>query len=241
MNCPFLNLKRLIVIGMFILLCSCSGRSTSGDSDSNGTVYDIASRGLPHFVETDYIETPLIQKISKFRSGIGHDYADDFESCRCMKHYFMPDTSVDWSTVRIYAPVSGTVREIKSESDGTQIWIASDDYPGFNFIIFHVNLDPPLAVGDHVAEGQQLGSHIGSQTMSDIAIGVHTPNGWKLVSYFEVLTDPLFDYYLDRGIIAREKLIISQQERDGSPLVCPNGEHGRFQDIGMLANWVELN
>lgn len=40
------------------------------------------------FITTDYIELDKIDRVSKFRSGIGHDYRDDAESCRSMKHYF---------------------------------------------------------------------------------------------------------------------------------------------------------
>ncbi|GAI87611.1 unnamed protein product [marine sediment metagenome] len=52
-----------------------------------------------------------------FRSGIGHDYSNDFESCRSMNHYFNPkfNGSVDWSTVQIFSPVSGTVSKIWEE------------------------------------------------------------------------------------------------------------------------------
>jgi len=36
--------------------------------------------------------------------------------------------------------------------------------------------------------------------MSDIAVGVNTLSGWKLVSYFDVITDSIFQNYQARGV-----------------------------------------
>ena len=91
---------------------------------------------------------------------------------------------------------------------------------------------------DEVTEGQILGTHIGKKTMSDIAIGVNTPGGWKLVSYFEVIADVVFQNYIARGVSSRNAVIISKQARDAAPLTC-NGED--FVDSGNLVNWVFLN
>src|SRR5438105_4703915 len=81
-------------------------------------------------------ELTTITKISKFRSSAGHDYSDDVEHCRSMKHYFMrPDGSAaTWS------PVAGTVSRLMADFVGTQVQITSDLEPAFTFIIFHVNL-----------------------------------------------------------------------------------------------------
>ncbi len=158
-----------------------------------------------------------------------------------MKHYFMPDALIDWSKIKIYAPVSGTINEVREEWAGTQIRIKAESQPAFYIIIFHIDLAQPLSVDDMVTEGQELGFHIGSQTMSDIAIGVQTPNGWKLISYFDVITDKVFQDYLDRGINSTDELKITDQERDLSPLNCPDGEYENFQDSGSIENWVELN
>ena len=200
-------------------------------------IHDVGAREIPQFVAVDYIELDRIHRISKFRSGIGHDYSDDFESCRCMKHYFQSDDSADWSTVGIYSPVDGTVSRMYEEWAGTQVQIRSEVYPAFFFIIFHINLTSSLSVGDRVAAGQKLGTPIGSQTMSDIAVGVSTPNGWKLVSYFEVMTDSLFQDYQERGLKSRNDAIISAEARDADPLTCDGEE---LADSGNLENWVTL-
>ncbi|MCD6117176.1 hypothetical protein J7K93_09190 [bacterium] len=202
-------------------------KSTGGDSVD-----------VPEFVDVNYIELDKIHRISKFRSAEGHDYSDDFESCRSMKHYFWPDSSIDWAAIKIFSPVSGTVVRLYEEWAGTQVQIQSSKYPKFIFTIFHINLVNPLHEGDSVTEGQQLGTHIGSQTMSDIAVGYDTSEGYRLVSYFQVMTDALFLSYKGRGVDSRDELIISKEARDADPLGC-NGE--TFSTSGTLENWVTLN
>lgn len=193
---------------------------------------------LPRFIDTDYIESGNIYRISKFRSGIGHDYSDGFESCRSMKHYFVPNGSVDWSELSIFSPVDGTVREIFEEWAGTQLRITPTGYPEFTITIFHINLTNSMNVSDNVTAGQQLGTHIGSQTTSDIAVRVNSKSGEKLVSYFDVMTDDLFNTYKSRGIGSREVMKISEEERDSDPLIC-DGE--QFNNTGSLENWIYLN
>lgn len=208
------------------------------DEEQDNNIYDVDSYGIPKFVNANYIELHKIYRISKFRSGFGHDYSDDFEDCRSMKHYFQPKGSVNWSGVGIYSPVTGTVIDLNDGWAGTQVRIKSDLYPAFYFILFHVNLSSPLGINDMVSAGEKLGNHIGSQTMSDIAVGVNTPNGWKLVSFFDVMTDSLFQNYQTRGASTRNHLIISKLARDADPLTC-QGE--TFINSGNLNHWFVLN
>lgn len=211
----------------------------SGCSIFGGEKYDVGKLGIPKFVTVDYIELSKITKISRFRSGIGHDYSDDFETSRSMKHYFVPYPDSDWSSVKIFSPVTGKIDKIIEEWAGTQLWIVPDDYPAFKFMIFHIKLSRPLAKGDPVSMGQQLGTHISNETSSDIAVGVNTPEGWKLISYFEVMTDGLFEYYQARGVTTRAAAIITKEERDADPLVC-NEVGGTFIGEGNIENWVYL-
>jgi hypothetical protein len=115
--------------------------------------------------------------------------------------------------------------------------IKSRDFPAFCFILFHVRTNGLVSVGDSVSAGQLLGTHIGAQSTSDIAVGVSMPTGWRLVSYFEVMTDSVFATYQARGINSRTDAIISEELRDTDPLTC-NG--GRFASPGNLPNWVTL-
>jgi hypothetical protein len=185
--------------------------------------YDLG-QGVPKFVNSIYIDMRKITRLSKFRSFVGHEYSDSsqfgtgglrgagnrIEQCRSMKHYFIaPD-----NTVNVYAPVTGTVTNVTEEFIGQQIEIRSDQYPDFRFIMFHVGLAPRLNIGDHVTEGQLIGTHGGSATWSDIAVWVQTPGGKHFVSYFETLTDQAFAAIQARGVVSRDQLIISAAQRD---------------------------
>lgn len=230
----------ILIVCMSYLLLTCDSTNTgleeNGDEDND--TYDVDLQGIPRFVSVNYIELVNIYRISKFRSAIGHDYSDDFESCRSMKHYFQPRGNANWSQVQIFAPVSGRISEVREEWAGTQLWIQADQYPAFYFILFHIHLSSPLSTGNMVTAGQNLGTHIGPQTMSDIAVGVNTPDGWKLISYFATMTDLLFQQYQSRGVNFREQLIISREQRETDPLTCSGDT---FIDTGNLDHWVVLD
>ena len=226
---------------LFSVLCffSCSSKNKSEDEvvSSGPDTPKSDPNIIPQFVNVNYIELNKIGRISKFRSGIGHDYSDDFEHCRSMKHYYQPFDSVNWTSIKIFSPVTGTVDRIFEEWAGTQIQIKSDQYPNFIFIIFHVKLLTPLNVGNKVTAGNQIGTHIGSQTMSDIAVVQVAGAGRKMISYFNVMTDALFQNYQQRGITSRNDFIISKEARDTDPINC-NGE--TFGSSGTISNWSVL-
>jgi len=240
---------RLLGVATLLVLAAVF-MGACGKDDDNGVgpgddTYDVNKLGIPKFVGTDYIELSAIHMISRFRSASGHDYSDDFETCRSMKHYFWPlggdpgqTHTPPWTAIAVHSPVSGTVSKVFDEWAGTQIQIKSRDYPAFYFIIFHVALANPLKVGDSVTAGQLLGNHASDETMSDIAVGVNTPGGWKLVSYFDVITDSVFQAYQARGVSSREDAIISKQARDANPLTCSGDT---FTNYGTLEHWVTLN
>ena len=104
-------------------------------------------------------------------------------------------------------------------------------------IIFHVVPDAGITVGTRVSAGQRLGRHVGSQTMSDIAIRIETPGGSRLVSVFDAMNDAAFAAFQSRGAGSRGALVISRADRDTNPLAC-NGD--QFAGMGPLANWFVL-
>ena len=219
-------------------------RLASTNAVGGADTYDVNSNGIPLLVQSDYIELAKITTISKFRSGEGHDYSDDFEHCRSMKHYFVIDPLQDATQVRIFSPVTGTVvsesLETKTNS-GTQIWITPTNYPAFTFILFHVNVTNTVPVGTTVTNGQQLGwfgGTPGGVTSSDITVKVNTPGGTQLLSYFDLMSPALFANYQDRGVTNTAELIITKEDRDAHPLECA-GE--RFVSPGDLVNEVDLN
>jgi len=226
------------VAGGIATVTALAGGQTGTATVHVRDVYDLDARGVPAILTHGYIDPGPIQQISRFRSGVGHDYADSVESCRSMKHYFMPFANADWSSIAIFAPASGIVTDIKPETTfGSQVQIAPAALTAMTIVIFHVVPDGGITVGASVTAGQRLGRHVGSQTMSDVAVRIETPGGSRLVSYFDALTDAAFDVYRARGA-TREALVLPRADRDANPLTC-TGE--QFQGPGTLGNWVFLN
>jgi hypothetical protein len=238
MRTRILNPKiMLFLFFIFVLMSGCKKKTDNSDKPASDT-WDIDKSGIPKFVGTNYIELDKIYRISKFRSSIGHDYSDAFEHCRSMKHYFEPKSDLDWSTIKIYSPVTGTITRVDEEWAGTKLEIASDDYPAFRFSIFHINMSVQRNIGDKLMSGTQLGTHIGSQTTSDIAVTVNDPTKQgRLISYFEVLTDAIFSTYSNRAVSNREAMIIPKETRDANPLIC-SGDTLIATDT--LENWIVL-
>lgn len=249
-------------LGTFMLSASSKdgGESFSGDCSISGSyrmeatvtgrhapwaTFDLDLGNVPRFASSDAIDLSKISRISRFRSGEGHDYSDDFESCRSMKHYYFPRDGVSYPSVTLYSPVNGTVMgtleeyETPTVSKGKQVAIRPDGYPAFWIIIFHVNLAAPLNVGDRLSAGQLIGTTAKtSGTVTDVAFWVHTPSGDRLLSFFDCMNDALFSTYHSRGVASRAAPIITKEERDNDPLTC-NGE--AFEGPGNIPNWVYLN
>jgi hypothetical protein len=227
----------LFISFILILIISCNNKDE--EEKGSGDTWDINKNGIPRFVQINYIELDNIYRISKFRSSIGHDYSDAFESCRSMKHYFEPRSDADWSTIKVYSPVSGKITRVEQEWAGTKLEIASDNYPAFRFSIFHINPSTSYQVNDPVTAGQQLGMHIGSQTMSDISVLVNDPTRQGLlISYFETLTDAAFTEFSSRGVSTRNMMTIPKDTRDAFPLICSGDT---FVSSDTLENWIYLN
>ena len=201
-----------------------------GITGTSEAAYDIDTRGVPKFVNVNYIELAKITRLSKFRSMAGHNYSDNsqfgpngykdstnrIEQSTSMKHYFIaPD-----ATVKIVSPVAGSVSTIRVGPLGSTVEIQPDSQPDFSIGIFHVELTTPLAIGQHVSEGQPLGHHTGTETWSDMSVWVQTPRGKHLISYFETLTDAVFAQFLARGVPSRASLIRTKAERAADPNVC---------------------
>ena len=220
---------------------------TNTEQSTNGTLtgsagpwttYDVTTNGLPLLVKANYIDLESIDRVSLFRSSSGHDFVDDFEVCRSMKHYFLPLSTVDWSEIRIYSPIDGTIVGWANEGDkGTTITIESSAFPGVSVTVFHVSLALPPKIGDVVSAGDNLGTHYGSKSDSDIAVGIVTPDGYVLVSYFDVMNDDVFQDYEAYGASSRSDFVITSAERDADPLTCDGEE---FSSRGTMPQWFEL-
>lgn len=236
---------------------------TTGSVTGTGTLegmkgecprFDVDADGIPMFVEHDFTQLSKIDRISRFRSGVGHDYSDSRETCRSMKHYYSPaETFRRNQTVEIYSPVTGTVNSVSNDGHGAsvglnnkQIQIRPDGQPAFIIRIFHCDLaSSGIVTGKKVQAGELLGygrlyyDDLGETAdCFDIALFVNTPAGVRLVPYPAAMEDAVFDAYVARGVRSRQDFVITREERDADPLEC-DGE--TFRNGGHLENWVVLH
>ena len=234
---------------------SFGGEAVTGDFE---TPLMSGSQEIQKFIKTDFIELDKIKRISKYRAGYGHDYSrPSNEKCRSMKHYYwakggMPGGSHTpaWTSIKYFSPVDGKISALrdKKDMDGDteyQFMIIPDQQPSYYLNFFHVNLLPEFQKGGKVKEGQHIGYLSDEYVHGEIAV----QTGSTLVSYFDIITDELFDQYKKKGAKSREDFAISKEERDKKPLNCdPKTEEGRFigvsedglKDSTGLASWFEM-
>jgi hypothetical protein len=221
-------------------------RGTSGGQTAQATLYvgaatyDLATLGPPRILSANYIDLSKIERISRFRSTVGHSYTDGSETCRSMKHYFQPKGTVDWTDVEIYSPVAGSIKGIAPDGGfGSRVAIRPRDVPMLEIQIFHVILAPQIVPGTWLEAGQRIGTHASGNTYSDIAMSIGPKEGGTLVSYFDTMTDAVFAQYQARGVATRQAAVITEAERNADPVPCV-GEQ-QFTVHGTLPDWLTLN
>jgi len=219
--------KMLVVIILLIIIVPAVGLFTY---DFLATPSQEELENPPEFCTHDFTELDKIVAISKFRSTIGHDYSDSFEHDRSMKHYYMPRADIRGTNdkLKVFSPVDGKIVDIFEESHtlsngehrGYQIHIEVNTNPEFTVIIFHVNVFQNISIGDSVYAGQQLG-YADLREANDFDIAIMREFGIlmkriKLYSYFQVMTDDVFQKYIEHGISTRDELIKTKEEADNS-------------------------
>ena len=203
------------------------------------TVFLVIPRILPppgDFIVVNPIDLSQVSMISTFRSCEGHDYSGfningELESGRSMKHYIVPTDEFKNTQGRLkaLAPFDGTIVSIEREFRGAQVWLSPQEND-FNFIFFHIDLLPELAVGTEVKAGQIIG-HADVRGANDFDIGLKRfPPFFYLDSPFNYMSAEVLEQYFDLGI-ERDNIIISKQERDQNP--CTFGESTE-------EGWIEL-
>ncbi len=219
---------------------SAGGQTAETIIHVGAATYDVAALGPPRVLDANYIDLSKIERISRFRSAIGHSYVDGSgETCRSMKHYFQPQQSVDWTEVEVYAPATGTIWLIAPDgAAGYRLMLRPRNLAALEVTIFHVNVDSGIVKDTWVEAGDRIGRHASPFTMSDIATGVGGKSG-TLLSYFETMTDAVFEEYRARGVPSREAAMITKAERDGDPVPCVAEQQFTFE--GTLPNWVDLH
>lgn len=193
--------------------------------------------------------------MSKFRSSVGPDSSDDFESCRTIKHYHYSKQEYQGNyEIEVYSPVNGSIIEVKDTSHGPQgplrnkgIGIIPDGYPAFTIEIVHVDLiSEEIKMGKQVNIGELLeyatvckNPECGNDF--DMVVYVNTPNGLKMISYFNALPDDLFEAYQQRGIQSKDEFIIAKEERDANTLNCEIEGGYYYIETDPLIAWVVLD
>ena len=224
---------------IFAVATSLEGAVT--DLDWNAA-HDMAAP-LPRFITHHYIALPDVESLSKFRSGYGHVFTDEYEAPdRSMKHYIAPLPSYrngNATSLRAYSPVTGRIVTVRTEGGyplNYQVHIIPDGFPAFEVRLFHVNPAPDIVVGAHVAGGQFVGyADMTAAENTDISVeaivlgappypspmrppGVYPDRGIRMFSAFDVMTDSLFADYRARGVASREVVKIPRDYRDANPV-----------------------
>jgi len=203
-------------------------------------------------IESDFVNLDQFERISKFRSCVGHGYPGD-DNISSEKHYFEPDLALygDSNTsIPVYSPFAGKITKVEPENHllpkynnedrGRQIHIKSTAYSHYTAVLFHINQSSWVVVGATVQAGQQIGYAdcrypTDSDNYSNFDIAIRHISG-NYFSYFEMLPDSIFVNYQTRGIQSREEMIFTKEERDASP--CDWSQEGSSQ---YSAHWVNLN
>lgn len=194
---------RLVLVFALIFFSSCT---QSGDDA---------------FIVFNPLDLDQIDLISKFRSCVGHDYSGlnvdgEKETLRSMKHYIEQLPGVQISEVKVFAPFDGTVREIQESPPGQTVYISVDG--GWNFIFFHINLEPGIAEGTDVESGQLIGYVDKSAHNFDMGLKKFGIIRQTFDSPFLHMSKPVLDEYVQRGITL-ENIITPKTTRDSEP--CP--------------------
>jgi len=213
----------------------------------------------PKFIQADFVELEKVYSISKFRSGVGHDYSvHSDETCRSMKHYFssmdpekpnykMGSKSSVWpmpvegEDVTIFSPVDGKIFKVdynKKVPMGYDIFIIPDSQPKILIRLMHVAPLSGIRGGVRVVAGQKVGLVHANQSF-DLAIDQVAITKTSYISYFAAMQDQVFAKYQKRGVKSREDLIVSKEYRDTNPFECQKNSEEFVKNYADYPNELE--
>jgi len=210
--------KRLVVLIIFsVLLVSCTPQEAPTDP--------LVTEDDLHFIIVNPLDLSQIQRMSLFRSCIGHDYSGlntdgEKETLRSMKHYLEPLPSlIGTNQINIFAPFDGKVVEILDGPPGKAIYISAKAAPSWKFIFFHVLPAVGIEEGTLVQAGEQVGTVSGDiHSNFDFALKQFSWKGQVFDSPFMHMTNSILDEYAAKGVTP-ENIILSKEARDAEP--CP--------------------
>ncbi|MEK7132258.1 MAG: hypothetical protein AAB833_01950 [Patescibacteria group bacterium] len=236
----------VLVIGLFLL-------------------FVLSQKAPPPEIVANITELDKIEKISKYRSCAGHTTVpqNEREMKRSMKHYFsVKPEHLGANTVDIYSPYDGiitTIREDRVEGLEGEIWIAPKNIfvilppiGRWSFSVQHINIREGLQQGSEVRAGELIGYaavESGNRNTFDVvyAKGGAVPkriDNWvgpftDLDSIFNHMSDKVLAQYEGKGVVSKDDLIISKEDRDQNP--CEYKDAGPyFINQEDPENWVVL-
>lgn len=225
----------LIVVGIYVFQkMNMSFKAIDGDNP-------------PKFIQADFVELDKVYSISKFRSGMGHDFSiGSEETCRSMKHYFSSmDPSqpnykmisggkdkkggwprpVEGRDVTIFSPVDGRVVNIAHEGDDwlqDEIIIVPDSNKSIRIRLLHITPINGIEFRIKVTAGQKVGLVLANQSF-DLGIEQVTPWKTTYISYFAAMPDEVFAKYKARGVKNQNDLIFTKEYINAHPWQCVKG------------------
>lgn len=256
------------IIAIIVLILVMYGviffvRSTIERVPQDDTIcYNIDDEGIPKFIDTDFIELNKIEYITRFRSGEGTVVPDNDEKCRLLYHGYIPFyKNMNEYGVKIFSPIDGKITDFinmwvsgdisyKEVRDDSYVWliIQSSEYPAIDVHVFGVDIrNMNLKYGMNVSKGQHIGYMTNKYAfnllyvpMVNILVKINKcPGESEIVSYFDVMTDDLFQHYNDRGATSRDQFIVTKEERDAAPLKCVFSSY--VNSYHASENWIIPN
>ena len=221
MNETYLMKRNMyLIFGLIIavLISGCVPSEPPANSLPEDTNDDL------RFIVANPLDLSQIQRMSTFRSCVGHDYSGtniegEKETLRSMKHYLEPLPSlIGTNQIKIFAPFDGKIVEIWDGPPGKGIYIAAKAAPSWQFIFFHVIPAAGIEEGAFVQAGEQVGTVSMYIHNFDFALKEFGWKGQIFDSPFVHMKETVLEEYAQNGITL-ENIIVSKQTRDANP--CP--------------------
>lgn len=225
-------MRKEIFIIVLLLVLGCSAPQpldTATPEPSAGSVPENTNEPKEttadlRFIVANPLNLSQIQRMSKFRSCIGHDYSGlnsegEKETLRSMKHYLEPLPSLmGTDQIKIFAPFDGKVVKIQEGPPGQAIYISAQAARSWQFIFFHVIPAAGIQEGAAVQAGEQIGT--ASKDIHNFDIGLKKFGIGRQIfdSPLAHMKETVLAEYAANGITL-ENVIVSKQARDADP--CP--------------------
>lgn len=249
---------------MFVVMTACgSGSNGAAIEDPEHSTYVIEDpEHPPYFIVANPVDPSKVISVSKFRSGMGHDFSvNSGETCRSMKHYVsivdhnapdykklsggdkkkmpLPVQGVD---VPVFSPVDGVlaVEQYDDVLFNRALNIVPDAYPNVRVRLMHVTPLDSVPAGTHVKAGQQVGLVLRNQVV-DYGIEEDVKGSTfktRYISFFMAMDDNTFAAWTARGATSRDEFVFTREQIDAKPWKCKTSPDGKVGNEEFVENYV---